>query len=396
MTHAFLPPVAHPRATPTDRAPEATVTAQEMARLTGVGRERLRTWERRHGFPVPTQSAHGNRRYRATDVGRVIAVRQLARQGVPLVQAVDTVRTGALPEQPAVETLGPALDRADAPAVVFGGPLPLRVVWANQAARDAHPSLRVGAAITHDDPWPGRAAIPAIEALIASERDAAAVVEHGVQHGAPAQSLAWRASSLQEGQATVVVLQLPDGAAVATAPLQTMALHADVGRWVDGVARARSVLAAHPGLAGTQRSLRTLREALDAIDALLVFPDDAQLRTATSVRRIIAGRAVAAADCAAIADAPTDTVAWLSAVEGRALGLPPGMRGAVIPLAAGGSFVGAAVLVFAEAVAIDLLAAEVALAYGTVVATMIQRDRAAARARHARRATGGDHPHEAR
>ena len=39
-----------------------TITATRFAELTGVSRERLRTWERRYGFPTPRRVGAGARR----------------------------------------------------------------------------------------------------------------------------------------------------------------------------------------------------------------------------------------------------------------------------------------------------------------------------------------------
>src|SRR3954454_2570347 len=61
-----------------------TVSATRFAQLTGVSRERLRTWERRYGFPAPLRVGQGPRRYAVDDVARVVAVRQAAGAGVPL------------------------------------------------------------------------------------------------------------------------------------------------------------------------------------------------------------------------------------------------------------------------------------------------------------------------
>jgi MerR family transcriptional regulator, light-induced transcriptional regulator len=46
--------------------------------LTGVSRERLRTWERRYGFPQPQRTGSGPRRYAVEDIQRVVAVRRAA------------------------------------------------------------------------------------------------------------------------------------------------------------------------------------------------------------------------------------------------------------------------------------------------------------------------------
>ncbi|MGB2710218.1 MAG: MerR family transcriptional regulator, partial [Conexibacter sp.] len=64
-----------------------TVSATAFAELTGISRERLRTWERRFGFPRPVRIGRGPRRYALADAARVVAVRRAAEQGVPLPQA---------------------------------------------------------------------------------------------------------------------------------------------------------------------------------------------------------------------------------------------------------------------------------------------------------------------
>src|SRR6195952_6005146 len=55
-----------------------TVSATRFSQLTGVSRERLRTWERRHGFPQPVRVGSGPRRYAIADTARVLAVRHAA------------------------------------------------------------------------------------------------------------------------------------------------------------------------------------------------------------------------------------------------------------------------------------------------------------------------------
>ena len=69
-----------------------TLSAARFAELTGVTRERLRTWERRHGFPRPVRSGTGPRRYAASDASRVIAVREAAEAGVPVARAIKQAR----------------------------------------------------------------------------------------------------------------------------------------------------------------------------------------------------------------------------------------------------------------------------------------------------------------
>src|SRR3954451_23955520 len=69
-----------------------TVTASRFAEMTGATRERLRTWERRHGFPAPVRAGRGARRYALQDVAPVLFVRRAVESGVPLKDAIARAR----------------------------------------------------------------------------------------------------------------------------------------------------------------------------------------------------------------------------------------------------------------------------------------------------------------
>jgi DNA-binding transcriptional MerR regulator len=107
-----------------------TVSATAFAELTGVSRERLRTWERRFDFPRPARVAHGPRRYALADAPRVVAVRRAAEQGVPLPRAIaDLAHAPSLAVSD--ETLAAIAVVAPIPVVVVSGPEPLRVAYVN-------------------------------------------------------------------------------------------------------------------------------------------------------------------------------------------------------------------------------------------------------------------------
>lgn len=116
-----------------------TVSATEFAELTGVSRERLRTWERRFDFPRPARVGRGPRRYALADAPRVVAVRRAAEQGIPLPRAIADA-TGDPATGLAAATRVTTLDVAPIPIVLVSGPEPLTVVWVNgmlQAATGA-------------------------------------------------------------------------------------------------------------------------------------------------------------------------------------------------------------------------------------------------------------------
>ena len=74
-----------------------TLSIADFCARTGVGRERLRTWERRHGFPQPVRTGDGPRRYDVDDVARVIVIQQAVRSGVSLVAAIRAARASTPP-----------------------------------------------------------------------------------------------------------------------------------------------------------------------------------------------------------------------------------------------------------------------------------------------------------
>jgi MerR family transcriptional regulator, light-induced transcriptional regulator len=72
-----------------------TLTIGELAARTGLTPEVLRTWEARHGFPVPERSASGHRYYQETDVDLVRRVVYRQRAGVRLEAAIREVTASA-------------------------------------------------------------------------------------------------------------------------------------------------------------------------------------------------------------------------------------------------------------------------------------------------------------
>src|SRR4051795_12325412 len=112
-----------------------TVSATRFAQLTGVSRERLRTWERRYGFPATQRVGDGPRRYALDEVGPVVAVRQAAGAGVPLVDAIARVRAGPAADPPPASTFATLVEALPVPVVVLSGPEPMRIGDVNAAAR---------------------------------------------------------------------------------------------------------------------------------------------------------------------------------------------------------------------------------------------------------------------
>lgn len=125
-----------------------TVSATEFAELTGVSRERLRTWERRFDFPRPARIAHGPRRYALADAARVVAVRRAAEQGVPLPRAIADASgdaSGGAASDVSDATLATIAAVAPIPVVLVSGPEPLRVAYVNGPLQAVDGAIAPGA-----------------------------------------------------------------------------------------------------------------------------------------------------------------------------------------------------------------------------------------------------------
>ena len=61
---------------------EDGLTISALEREVGIGKDTLRVWERRYGFPTPTRDAKGERRYPPDQVARLRLVRRLLDQGM--------------------------------------------------------------------------------------------------------------------------------------------------------------------------------------------------------------------------------------------------------------------------------------------------------------------------
>ena len=57
------------------------LTIAAVERDTGIGKDTLRVWERRYGFPVPHRDAHGERNYPMVQVEKLRVIKRLMDQG---------------------------------------------------------------------------------------------------------------------------------------------------------------------------------------------------------------------------------------------------------------------------------------------------------------------------
>lgn len=99
-----------------DSGQDRGVSASEAARRVGVAVSTLRSWDRRYGLGPETRIEGRHRRYRATDLARLLAMRRLTDGGVSAASAARLVRAASDPALLTPATRRPpaglAVDRA--------------------------------------------------------------------------------------------------------------------------------------------------------------------------------------------------------------------------------------------------------------------------------------------
>jgi hypothetical protein len=338
-----------------------TVSATRFAQLTGVSRERLRTWERRYGFPAPHRVARGPRRYAADDVSRVVAVRHAAEAGVPLAEAIARTRAAEAAATPPAETLASLVDELPVPVVALSGPAPLRIEYVNAALRELPDAPRPGDELV--EAIPAFASTPCESALLRLfATDAGPVEAHHPAWGGHTRNVArsslFRLPAAAGAPPLVAMLGLEgDGERAARAALAAQRRELDTlrqshgrhARWLEALGLLAEALQreAEPAAALAQ-SLDVLVRQTHALDAALATYAAGRLALARSHRGTFGPEAVTVAAHPQLAGALRDgDPVWLDAAERAAFGVPSDLRACGVP-----------VLVAAEPLGMLVLAAE--------------------------------------
>lgn len=370
-------------------SPGQTVSATEFAALTGVSRERLRTWERRHGYPVPVRAHGGARRYPVAEVSRVVGIRRAVEAGVPVsvaIQAGDGLEDVGISPDAAVALA----EQAPLAIVALSGPDPLviRSVNAVVAARPDAP--RPGDELLALAPWyaddPGLATL---RRLFTDDLMAAPCTHPdwtgGMRRGA--QSLAYRLPH-ELGRAPLVALVGIDTARERRTRELLHAAEADLAALRAELDRDRTFAAAAAAVADIFRDrggAATLAEAttvlvrrLGAVDAGLAPTLGGALVLGRSSRGLLGPDMVTAARFDDLSDALRDAKpAWMPGVVAAAFGAPDGLELLVVPLQAAGESLGALLLVFDERTALTEAGARLLRATAATIALALVRERVA-------------------
>lgn len=353
-----------------------TIPASEMVRLTGVGRERLRTWERRHDFPTPTRCRNNVRRYLADDVPRVIVVSRLVDHGVPLAEAIEQA-TAIDSVSSEIESLGVVLDHAPVPAIALAGAEPLRVVWANGAARARAVPPNLGETAMEALPELEGEAWAQLRRLICGESTGAEILGESVSGR---RWLAWRVpQELGDVPAVVLVhvvageLPAPAPSALTLPPTGELSGDGDA-LWSLAVREARQALRTDAGPAAAQRGLAALAHRLDAVDAFMATCQGRTLRSATSVRGLISGVTLELEPDFDISRSITSgEVDWVGPGSREYLGIPPHLQAVVLPILVSGSACGAAFIVLEHELPLGPPARELLVMLGGLLGSTLLR-----------------------
>jgi hypothetical protein len=345
-----------------------TVSATRFSELTGVSRERLRTWERRHGFPEPLRIGSGPRRYAIADAARVVAIRHAAAAGTPLQEAIAAARVAAVPDTPPEAVFRATVEGAPVPVALVSGPEPLRLVWTNAALRAVE-----GA------PAPGEI-LPAI----AGHRTGATIREHfaGALPRAEVEHPPWGGSVAGPGSAAItarsIVYRLAAGpgetplvaivgvetrgehearAALATAEAELASLRQRSerhDRWLDALGELAAEFQHEPGPDVVASGLDILIRQTGAVDVGLASYVSGRLALYGTRRGVLEATALTVAAYPQIGRALRDVDgAWLDEPTARSLGVPEGLHAVGVPVAVAGEVLGMLVMVFNEVEPLD-------------------------------------------
>lgn len=344
-----------------DNNGQQTVSATRFAELTGVARERLRTWERRHGFPLPQRDGRGPRRYAVEDVARVVAVRRAAEDGVPLARAIARTPTESGSAAPDAGTFTALVDHAPLPVVILSGPEPLRIEWTNAALRSRPGAPRPGDELLTALPaFLGSACARLLTRLFATEAPPAET-EHPAWDGLPrhtTRSVLFRLP-IEAGRRPLVAMVALEGegerqtrAALADRERELAELQRTASRhtrWLDAIAQLSDRFRREPGAAAIDQGLDVVVRQVRAIDGALAYYVSGQLMLTASRRGLLAPVPVTVAAHPQLVECiTTGDPAWLDATVRSAAGVPRDLQASAVPIVVAGEPLGLLVLLFAE------------------------------------------------
>lgn len=340
--------------------PGQTVSATEFAALTGVSRERLRTWERRHGYPAPVRSHGGPRRYAVAEVTRVVGIRRAVEAGIPVTVAM-TAGAADPGARISIDAAAALAEHAPLSIVSLSGPEPLVVHSVNAVVAARPDAPQPGDDLLALAPWyaedPG---YTTLRRLFTDDLMAAPCTHPdwtgGLRPGA--QSLAYCLPH-ELGRPPLVALigidtsrerrtrRLFQEADVELARLRAE-LESDRG-FAAAAGAVAEIFRAQAGASTLADATTVLVRRLGAVDAGLAPMMGGALVLGRSSRGLLGPDLVTVARFDDLSDTLRDgDPAWMPASVAAAFGAPGGLELLAVPLQAAGQSLGAVMMVFDE------------------------------------------------
>lgn len=340
-----------------------TVSATEFAELTGVSRERLRTWERRFGFPMPARVSHGPRRYVLADAARVVAVRRAAEQGVPLPRAIADA-TDSPVAAVSSGVLAAIAAAAPIPVVLVSGPEPLRVAYVN-APLQAEAEAAVPGEQLDALPWfLGSDLERTLRTLFAGDTAALECAHPAWSgNGTLERSIAYRVPGAA-GEPPVVALIGIDRDEERRARRELGELQQELTRvrvreqrrqrWLALAASLAERFQREAGDALLSATVDTLVRRLGAVDAGVALYVAGQLALGTTSRGLLGSHTVTVTRYHDLAELMQhSTPEWLAPRTASAFGVHAGLHCLAVPIGVVGERLGVLLIVFDELAALD-------------------------------------------
>ncbi|HEX5147184.1 MAG TPA: MerR family transcriptional regulator [Conexibacter sp.] len=340
-----------------------TVSATEFAELTGVSRERLRTWERRFGFPRPARVARGPRRYALADAARVVAVRRAAEQGVPLPRAIaDAAGTPAVRLSGA--TLASVAIVSPIPVVLVSGPEPLAVAWVNAPLQALDGAIAPGAQLDALPWFMGSDLERTLRTLFAGDTSMLECAHPSWTGGSALErSIAYRLPAGRR-EPPVVALVGIDRDEERRARRELGELQQELTRvrvreqrrqrWLALAASLAERFQRDAGEALLGTTVDTLVRRLGAVDAGVALYVAGQLALEATSRRLLGRHTVTVTrfdDLATLMQ--RNAPEWLAPATASAFGVHPGLHCLAVPIGVVGERLGVLLVVFDQLAALD-------------------------------------------
>lgn len=377
-----------------DKAGQPTLSATEFARVTGVGRERLRTWERRHDFPVPRRAEGGRRRYALADVPRAIAVRTALDQGTPLAAAIAQV--GETPSGPGLSLGSDLTEHLPLPLVAVSGPRPMRFEYLNTTARMRDAAPGAGDLVLDRAPWFSDS--PGYEVLsrVFAGRSVAAACEHpdwsGVA-GRTMRSIAFRLPQHAGASPLLALLGIETegerGSRQELASLraehETLSERArSQGRWLDAMATVVEHQRDGSGAEVLRETAATLVRQLGALDVAIAPYMAGQIVLGRSSRGLLGPEMVTVAAYDDLGAVLRETApAWLEPSTAAAFGAPKGSETFAVPVVTAGELLGVVLVLLDERTRLGVDPSRMLLVAATAIGFALLRERVVGQLRDA-------------